>query len=238
MLSMQNSSAFAFPSASDLENHHVIPPSQLDDRRNSTRSVTLSELPPFSDCPLAEDSLSHRTSISTDDFSDQSPQSWEAEGPSDRSPSSAEAEAKIHDVAHLLLGSPFPAVSANTAVSTAFGFNSPSIHEDHDFGDQVTPKVEEVDDADDLQNIKPLSGVGTPMAHATTDTTAAPVHVPRKRGRPRKHPLPVPGGQLKITKGRSKTGCITCRRRKKKCDETKPAYFALLSPPLFAVSGC
>ncbi|PKY08264.1 hypothetical protein P168DRAFT_246682 [Aspergillus campestris IBT 28561] len=222
MLSMQNSSAFLFPSASDLESHHVIPPSQLDDRRNSTRSVALSELPPFSDCPLAEDSLSHRTSISTDDFSDQSPQSWEAEGPSDRSSSSAEAEAKIHDAAHPLFESAFPA-AANTAASTAFGFNILAVHEDHDFGDQVTPKVEEVDDVDDLQNIKSLSGVETPMAHATTDTTAAPVHVPRKRGRPRKHPLPVPGGQLKITKGRSKTGCITCRRRKKKCDETKPA---------------
>ncbi|CAG7999184.1 unnamed protein product [Penicillium salamii] len=68
------------------------------------------------------------------------------------------------------------------------------------------PKVEEADE--DLLNIR----------HAETGTP-----VPRKRGRPRKHPLPVPGNQAKITKGRSKTGCITCRRRKKKCDETKPA---------------
>jgi hypothetical protein len=25
-----------------------------------------------------------------------------------------------------------------------------------------------------------------------------------------------------LTKARSKTGCITCRKRKKKCDETRP----------------
>ncbi|KAJ5773582.1 hypothetical protein N7457_008478 [Penicillium paradoxum] len=72
------------------------------------------------------------------------------------------------------------------------------------------PKVEELDD--DLLSIKPVDV-----------ESGAPAAVPRKRGRPRKHPLPVPGGQAKVTKGRSKTGCITCRRRKKKCDETKPA---------------
>lgn len=71
--------------------------------------------------------------------------------------------------------------------------------------------MEETDQ--DLLSIKP-SDVGE------ADT---PVSVPRKRGRPRKHPLPVPGAQSKIIKGRSKTGCITCRRRKKKCDEAKPA---------------
>ncbi|KAJ5835142.1 hypothetical protein N7447_001168 [Penicillium robsamsonii] len=75
------------------------------------------------------------------------------------------------------------------------------------------PKVEELEELDDdLLSIK----------QADVES-GAPVPVPKKRGRPRKHPLPVPGGQAKITKGRSKTGCITCRRRKKKCDETKPA---------------
>jgi hypothetical protein len=44
----------------------------------------------------------------------------------------------------------------------------------------------------------------------------------RGRGRPRKHPLPVAGTAPKTTKGRTKTGCITCRRRKKKCDEERP----------------
>ncbi|KAJ6115692.1 hypothetical protein N7523_006109 [Penicillium sp. IBT 18751x] len=79
----------------------------------------------------------------------------------------------------------------------------------------AAPKVEELEE--DIQSIK-QSDVGN-----GGDLAGAPVTVPRKRGRPRKHPLPSPGGQVKVTKGRSKTGCITCRRRKKKCDETKPA---------------
>ncbi|KAF4126111.1 AT hook [Geosmithia morbida] len=44
----------------------------------------------------------------------------------------------------------------------------------------------------------------------------------RPRGRPRKHPLTPTVNANKVTKGRSKTGCITCRKRKKKCDEAKP----------------
>ncbi|KAJ5240159.1 hypothetical protein N7468_004778 [Penicillium chermesinum] len=81
----------------------------------------------------------------------------------------------------------------------------------------IPPKVEELEE-EDLRHIK-ASDVG--VEHQ--ENPGAPVAVPRKRGRPRKHPLPSPGGQAKVTKGRSKTGCITCRRRKKKCDEHKPA---------------
>ncbi|KAI1822220.1 fungal-specific transcription factor domain-containing protein [Xylaria intraflava] len=44
----------------------------------------------------------------------------------------------------------------------------------------------------------------------------------RPRGRPRKHPLGPQVANNKAAKGRSKTGCITCRKRKKKCDEAKP----------------
>ncbi|OAA50520.1 Zn(2)-C6 fungal-type DNA-binding domain protein [Metarhizium rileyi] len=44
----------------------------------------------------------------------------------------------------------------------------------------------------------------------------------RPRGRPRKHPHTPAVNTNKVTKGRSKTGCITCRKRKKKCDEAKP----------------
>lgn len=44
----------------------------------------------------------------------------------------------------------------------------------------------------------------------------------KPRGRPRKHPLVPVGGENKVAKPRSKTGCITCRKRKKKCDEAKP----------------
>lgn len=52
---------------------------------------------------------------------------------------------------------------------------------------------------------------------------AAPVR--RPRGRPRKHPIEKPKREAKegrANNGRSKTGCQTCRKRKKKCDETKP----------------
>lgn len=49
------------------------------------------------------------------------------------------------------------------------------------------------------------------------------VNVKRRRGRPRKHPIVLPSQDNKSVKGRSKTGCITCRRRKKKCDETRPS---------------
>ncbi|KAL9121595.1 MAG: hypothetical protein Q9187_001847 [Circinaria calcarea] len=45
----------------------------------------------------------------------------------------------------------------------------------------------------------------------------------RKRGRPKKN-VPAPSTTVsKIAKGRSKTGCVTCRKRKKKCDEAKPS---------------
>ncbi|KAJ5888494.1 hypothetical protein N7495_008535 [Penicillium taxi] len=79
------------------------------------------------------------------------------------------------------------------------------------------PKVEELEEHD-IQSIKSAEVGAQP-----DNLAGAPEMVPRKRGRPRKHPLPASGCQIKATKGRSKTGCITCRRRKKKCDETKPA---------------
>ena len=54
-----------------------------------------------------------------------------------------------------------------------------------------------------------------------SDDNKAP-KVKRPRGRPRKHPVASAVSANKSTKGRSKTGCITCRKRKKKCDEAKP----------------
>jgi hypothetical protein len=150
-----------------------------------------------------QDLLSQRASVSTDDTSNNSPESWD-DGPSDSSPP-GDGGVKLPQMPPALIGP-----------STVFQFNvvaSPEPGAEPD----VVPKVEELDDSEGLQGIKPVE-VPVPG-----ESTAAAATVPRKRGRPRKHPLPVPGGQLKITKGRSKTGCITCRRRKKKCDETKPA---------------
>lgn len=64
----------------------------------------------------------------------------------------------------------------------------------------------------------------TATTMATTSKVQFDLSVPvkRGRGRPRKHPLPPPGTVPKAVKGRSKTGCLTCRRRKKKCGEEKP----------------
>ncbi|KEY68016.1 hypothetical protein S7711_08375 [Stachybotrys chartarum IBT 7711] len=76
------------------------------------------------------------------------------------------------------------------------------------------PKLEPVEDEfnlNELQNAPPASAVN-----------GAPIKQKRPRGRPRKHPLTPVVPASKVTKGRSKTGCITCRRRKKKCDEAKP----------------
>jgi hypothetical protein len=81
--------------------------------------------------------------------------------------------------------------------------------------DGVVPKIEPIDDVDmaDFSDMKESE---------TTSSASTPAQAKRPRGRPRKHPKPTAESMAKVAKGRSKTGCITCRRRKKKCDETKP----------------
>lgn len=61
----------------------------------------------------------------------------------------------------------------------------------------------------------------TPIASSHL-SAAGQQGIKKPRGRPRKHPLVPNVAANKITKGRSKTGCLTCRKRKKKCDEAKP----------------
>ncbi|KAI1464869.1 fungal-specific transcription factor domain-containing protein [Daldinia caldariorum] len=88
------------------------------------------------------------------------------------------------------------------------------------------------DDALTIPKIEPLEDDGFQMDEVkeaphtpTTDSNAAPapqMKLKRPRGRPRKHPLTPQVATNKVAKGRSKTGCITCRKRKKKCDEAKP----------------
>jgi hypothetical protein len=91
---------------------------------------------------------------------------------------------------------------------------------DEEDGVLVAPKLEPVDDVD-MAEFSPVVDV---KASALPETPRSPVttQVKRPRGRPRKHPKPTPESLTKVAKGRSKTGCITCRRRKKKCDETRP----------------
>ncbi|KAL2019926.1 hypothetical protein VTK56DRAFT_9018 [Thermocarpiscus australiensis] len=86
----------------------------------------------------------------------------------------------------------------------------------------TVPKLEPMDDdgicMDALKEAPPTS-VAAVLNHAQAQDQPK---LKRPRGRPRKHPLAPSTVTNKVTKGRSKTGCLTCRKRKKKCDEAKP----------------
>jgi hypothetical protein len=77
----------------------------------------------------------------------------------------------------------------------------------------IVPKLEESEV--DLADVKEETDE-TPIS------PTEPVRIRRARGRPRIHPPRSPTTLSKQAKARSKTGCTTCRKRKKKCDETKP----------------
>ena len=81
--------------------------------------------------------------------------------------------------------------------------------------DEIVPKIEEHELQ--LADVKAES-VGSEPPISPTE----PVRVRRGRGRPRLYPPRSPTASSKATKARSKTGCTTCRKRKKKCDETRP----------------
>ncbi|OJJ85790.1 Zn(II)2Cys6 transcription factor [Aspergillus glaucus CBS 516.65] len=217
LLSMQ--SGFILPQQQQQQQQ------QQEDRRDSNTTST-----------TTDDAFSHRTSISTDD---DSPRSWDGETspPPSTTTTAPPVSAPSQSVVEY----------TPTAAAKPFTFGLIAAHHHHQLNQQihhhrqqqqiqphqshifdldpsssmdaVIPKIEEVDEVDVSHHTAPT----TNSSLTTHQPPGAPVHVPRKRGRPRKHPLPVPGGQVKITKGRSKTGCVTCRRRKKKCDETKPA---------------
>ncbi|PUU72698.1 fungal-specific transcription factor domain-domain-containing protein [Tuber borchii] len=108
------------------------------------------------------------------------------------------------------IGMNYSSSSASSSTSSPPQMSS-SLAEDQMSENGVATKIEDLGDEDMLKNVPPL--------HSPTE---AGEPSKRGRGRPRKHPLPPFGAVQKVTKGRSKTGCITCRRRKKKCDETKP----------------
>ncbi|KAK3689655.1 fungal-specific transcription factor domain-containing protein [Podospora appendiculata] len=84
----------------------------------------------------------------------------------------------------------------------------------------AVPKLEPMDE-DDFRMGDVQEAPSTPMPIAHPSVSDQP-KAKRPRGRPRKHPLASNTAASKITKGRSKTGCLTCRKRKKKCDEAKP----------------
>lgn len=110
--------------------------------------------------------------------------------------------------------------------------NGPRMEEE-----DVVPKLEPIDDVD-MAEFSPTSDVKGSVVPETPSSVSTPAQVKRPRGRPRKHPKPTPESMAKVAKGRSKTGCITCRKRKKKCDETKPGCTSIvpMSPsPLISI---
>lgn len=126
-------------------------------------------------------------------------------------------------------GSDVSSTSAITMVSSATSSNGDpwsssgwveeeddtDINWDQEDDGDVVPKIEPIDDVD-MADFSDMKESETPSSAST------PAQAKRPRGRPRKHPKPTAESMAKVAKGRSKTGCITCRRRKKKCDETKP----------------
>lgn len=87
----------------------------------------------------------------------------------------------------------------------------------------AVPKLEPLDDDNFcMDSLKPAPPTPVPTLPTHGQTGPEQPKPKRPRGRPRKHPLTPVVSTNKITKGRSKTGCLTCRKRKKKCDEAKP----------------
>ena len=84
----------------------------------------------------------------------------------------------------------------------------------------IVPKTEDEEETS-IEEIKRTDASKSPEIKVDTQQGAV-TDAKKRRGRPRKHPSSPSIAPTKITKARSKTGCKTCRRRKKKCDEAKP----------------
>lgn len=208
MLSMQNHPATIPSPPSVLDRHGTGPfrlPSPVGSSLNYNSNNIAVESPSSSD-----DSQSHVASDSTDDAADELVGGWSHEP--------YEESGQSTGIGRMRRESERTVASSATTTTFTFSVLTSSDSMDTDSPEPLIPKIEELDEdgegllAANAGDEYPAEGASLPV-----------VHVPRKRGRPRKHPLPTLGSQVKIAKGRSKTGCITCRRRKKKCDETKPA---------------
>lgn len=109
---------------------------------------------------------------------------------------------------------------------TEDGGLAPKLEVDEEFGGLLdVPAVE----MRDLGVESPGFADGREKLRAERGSRKADEKSPKKpRGRPRKHPLAPARALNKAAKPRSKTGCITCRKRKKKCDEAKPRCMSSL----------
>lgn len=88
-------------------------------------------------------------------------------------------------------------------------------------GSDVVPKTEDGEETY-IEEIKRVESSESPDIKAEGPKRNA-ANPKKRRGRPRKNPPTFATTVTKVAKGRSKTGCLTCRRRKKKCDEAKPS---------------
>jgi len=109
--------------------------------------------------------------------------------------------------------SPQPSLSSSDGSMRTPTFDG-SFRDNRTVSDEIVPKIEELDV--DLGDVK--------VAPLLDDLPLSPTRIEKKRprGRPRKHPPISPSAITKLTNSRCKTGCQTCRKRKKKCDEGKP----------------
>lgn len=84
--------------------------------------------------------------------------------------------------------------------------------------EEINSKIEELHDSPDKPNL-----VAEDQVPTIGSSSLRPIDDPqvKKRGRPRKIVEPV-RGKSNAKLERSKTGCQTCRNRKKKCDEERP----------------
>ena len=74
-------------------------------------------------------------------------------------------------------------------------------------------------DSQDFRTASRLVPSGSMSGHGDANSSSRPLH--RKRGRPPKDPSTA-AVKAKREKNRTRTGCITCRKRKKKCTEERP----------------
>lgn len=146
------------------------------------------------------------------------------------SPASNEMNGSIDSSAPTMIHSASSTCTDTWSTGTGHGEHDDLDHDTHweqGSDDILTiPKIEPVDDDFDLEGLT-QAPKSPPAAGSNVDSSAKKK---RPRGRPRKHPLTPAVATNKVTKGRSKTGCITCRKRKKKCDEAKPRCWCPLCP--------
>ena len=136
----------------------------------------------------------------------------------DMDPSSpAESNFTERGTTSYITSSQWSSTASSSSPEHADSVITPESDDSNDSSDiTIGPKIEEPDD----NGVHGLNNIEEAKVLTTNDASVPPA---RKRGRPRKHPV---SEIRKTAHTRSKTGCATCRRRKKRCDERKPGCLA------------